>query len=319
MGGTGILADGGIGGTGIRADAELGLMGVVTGFGSICVNGVEVHYDAGTPVTLNGEPASSGALAIGQVVAVNAFGNSAEARARAIGILNAAVGPVTSIDTLASTVHVSGQRVRVEPDTVFGAGLTTEALAKAPGSSVRVSGLRSADGSIVATRIEPASPDARALAAGPVAPDLGTGRFIVQGYLAGVDAGRDLRIEGMVFRGSAELAAQARPDRLVRLSGRVEPDGRRLVERAQFLSAPRAPRRDGGARSMQREREDRSGGESGRSERETDRPERSGPSDRNERPDRSGSSERVERPERVDRSGSDRSERPERIDRSGRR
>src|SRR2546422_4023925 len=51
IGGTGIGKDGsgGIGGTGI--------VGVITGFASICVNGVEVHYDASPPVSADGRPA----------------------------------------------------------------------------------------------------------------------------------------------------------------------------------------------------------------------------------------------------------------------
>ena len=46
LGGTGI-SEGGIGGTGI--------VGVITGFASICVNGVEVQFDASTPVMDNGQ------------------------------------------------------------------------------------------------------------------------------------------------------------------------------------------------------------------------------------------------------------------------
>ncbi|UUZ77687.1 DUF5666 domain-containing protein [Polaromonas sp. P1(28)-13] len=75
LGGTGI-SEGGIGGTGI--------VGVITGFASICVNGVEVHFDAGTPVSDNGQPGSARQLAVGQVVAVRAAGAGAEVSARNI-------------------------------------------------------------------------------------------------------------------------------------------------------------------------------------------------------------------------------------------
>src|SRR5262249_41510449 len=68
-GGTGV-DPGGIGGTGQRAEAEIGVLGVITGFGSICVNGIEVHYDANTHVALNGDLSSASALGIGQVVSV---------------------------------------------------------------------------------------------------------------------------------------------------------------------------------------------------------------------------------------------------------
>ena len=41
-------ADRGIGGTGI--------IGIITGFASVCLDGVEVHLDAVTPVYVNGNP-----------------------------------------------------------------------------------------------------------------------------------------------------------------------------------------------------------------------------------------------------------------------
>ena len=63
IGGTGI-DNGGIGGTGI--------VGVITGFASICVNGVEVHYDESMPVNDNGQTVKTGVLALGQVVVVKA-------------------------------------------------------------------------------------------------------------------------------------------------------------------------------------------------------------------------------------------------------
>src|SRR4051794_7219997 len=78
---------GGIGGTGQRAEAEIGVLGVITGFGSICVNGIEVHYDSGTPVAYNGDLSSAKALGIGQVVSVLAIGASTQARAQWIDIV----------------------------------------------------------------------------------------------------------------------------------------------------------------------------------------------------------------------------------------
>ena len=50
LGGTGLMANtgNGLGGTGI--------VGEITGFGSIFVNGVEIEYDSDTPFTINGTP-----------------------------------------------------------------------------------------------------------------------------------------------------------------------------------------------------------------------------------------------------------------------
>ena len=61
IGGTGAVAQSpGIGGTGAVAQSPgiggTGIVGVVTGFASICVNGVEVHFDNSTPVSVDGHP-----------------------------------------------------------------------------------------------------------------------------------------------------------------------------------------------------------------------------------------------------------------------
>ena len=53
IGGTGQMADRGFGGTGQVADRGLGgtgIVGTITGFASVCVNGVEVAFDATAPV-----------------------------------------------------------------------------------------------------------------------------------------------------------------------------------------------------------------------------------------------------------------------------
>jgi hypothetical protein len=317
IGGTGVTTDGGIGGTGKRADAELSLIGVVTGFGSICVNGVEVHYNASTPVTHDGEPSSAAALAVGHVVEVRAFGNSIEARARAVDIVSAAVGRVTAVESPGSSLHVLGQPVRMETWTAVGPGLARPAL----GEPLRVSGLRRADGTIVATRIERA-PAAKESAGAPTdARRLEQGAFIVQGYVTETPAGGEVRVAGMPFRAPAQIAQQLARDRLVRLTGRTQADGARIVERADILAAPLDPRpertlgRAGGSPSDGDNRRGRDSGsgdtERGGSGSGPERGDRSGP-DRAERQDRSGP-DRAERPER-----SDRIERPERPDRSGR-
>ena len=72
IGGTGITAEGGIGGTGAPAATELGIIGVIDGFGSICVNGVEVDYDASTPVSSNNAAVGTSALPGGVAVEVEA-------------------------------------------------------------------------------------------------------------------------------------------------------------------------------------------------------------------------------------------------------
>lgn len=293
IGGTGIDG-GGIGGTGQRAEAEVGVLGVVTGFASICVNGIEVHYDAATPVSLNGAPASAGALAIGQVVAVQAVGSGTQARARAIDIVDAAVGPVSGVEAGGTLLQVHGQRVRVQAQTLLGGALTREQLAAAGGQTVRVSGLRAPDGAIVATRIEPAAGDARVMSAEPADP--GLGRFLVQGYVGELGRG-GMRVGASSFSVTPQVASQLERNALVRLSGRIE-GGSRIVERADVLRGPFdvRPERSVRAEAAGRDSDDRRG-RSG-----SDRGESSGRSGR-DGPDNSGRGERPERVERPDRSG----------------
>ena len=293
IGGTGIDG-GGIGGTGQRAEAEVGVLGVVTGFASICVNGIEVHYDAATPVSLNGAPASAGALAIGQVVAVQATGSGTQARARAIDIVDAAVGPVSDVQAGGTLLQVHGQRVRVQAQTLLGGALTREQLAAAGGQTLRVSGLRAPDGAIVATRIEPAAAGTRPVSAEPADP--GLARFVVQGYIGELGPGA-VRVGPSTFSVAPQIASQLGRDALVRLSGRID-GGSRIVERADVLRSPFdvRPERSVRAEAAGRDSDDRRGrGGSDRGE----SPGRSG----RDGPDNSGRSERPERVERPDRSG----------------
>ena len=145
MGGTGAVAaaprfgEGGIGGTGI--------VGVISGFASICVNGIEVQYDAATPVWDNGRPCSASQLLVGQVVAVTAAGTGAQTTARGIATVHTLVGPLDAVDAATGQLQVMGQKVvALAPADLTGLR---------PGDWVRVGGLRRASGDIAASRVEP--------------------------------------------------------------------------------------------------------------------------------------------------------------------
>jgi hypothetical protein len=129
-------ARGGIGGTGMPvADGTVGIVGVVSGFASVCVNGVEVHFDRATPVNENGDPSSADKLAVGQVVSIEAGNSPKGLQARNIAILNLLEGPITGMDHGGKTIHVMGQAIEVGPNTrIGGKGL-------AVGQMVKVSGL----------------------------------------------------------------------------------------------------------------------------------------------------------------------------------
>ena len=308
MGGTGISSDGGIGGTGtrantdgiggtgVRADVDVGLVGVITGFGSVCVNGVEVAYDATTTIVT----ADAGQLAVGQVVAVRATQSAGLLRAQRIEILEAAVGPVSAFDRVTGLMQVAGHQVQIQRATVF-AGVTRETLAE-PGA-LRVSGLARTDGTLEATRIERAADDAAPHPARTRWPDLGTSRMIVQGYVEDVDTGH-VAVAGLRFEVAPSVAGGLRRDELVRLRIAGQPDGRRVVERVDFL---RSALDAGPERSIGRE---------GRFDAGDLRPDRG---ERGERSDRSGPDhpDRPERVDRPDRGGGPGPDRPERLDRGG--
>jgi len=138
IGGTGIQANSGIGGTGI--------VGVITGFGSICVNGLEVLYFTDTPVELDGKKISSEDLSIGQVVAVRASDNGKTILANEIHAYHQITGPITEIKLQKNTLKVMGETVIA--DSLQINGLHT-------GQWVNVSGVQKDDGSVYATRIDP--------------------------------------------------------------------------------------------------------------------------------------------------------------------
>ena len=166
VGGTGAAADnGGVGGTGAPADeggiGGTGIVGTITGFASICVNGVEVHFDDKAAISENGLPVSSEQLAIGQVVAVEARRSPRGLEARNIAILHAYEGPITAVATATASMRVMGQPVRIAAGAHVAEGLRI-------GEPVRVSGLRDARGAVLASRIDRAPELAQVSAIGAI-------------------------------------------------------------------------------------------------------------------------------------------------------
>ena len=167
IGGTGLQPggeedDSGVGGTGISARGDTGVIGTITGFASICVGGVEIHYDADSRVQIDGRTASTSELAVGQVVEVVARGSGDELAAAQIGVRHVVVGPITRVDAARNEIDVIGQTVRLSDLTRGAAGGDL-----APGAMVRVSGMRQADGAIAASRVDVAAADL-AWVTGPV-------------------------------------------------------------------------------------------------------------------------------------------------------
>lgn len=160
IGGTGqVAARPGVGGTGIDPGmGGTGIVGIITGFASVCVNGVEVQFDASTPVTEDGETVSLASLAVGKLVAIEATGHGEEYAARRIGVLHLVVGPAEQVDPRTGTLKVLGQTVLAP------AGVALNRL-KAD-QWVQVSGDRLPDGSISASYLGTISPQKQAMLTG---------------------------------------------------------------------------------------------------------------------------------------------------------
>lgn len=363
VGGTGSpAARGGVGGTGISDDGaaapgSLGVVGVIQGFGSVCVNGLEIEYDAGTPVTVNGRPAAAAELALGQVIAVEARPVNGALTARSIAVLRALEGPVTRTEPGAGRVFVMGQPVRVGDRAMQSVpGLRLAALE--PGVVVQVSGLRDAGGEIIASRIDVAPAPGEHSAIGRLARrdarggdleglrvDLPEGRadaegeVLVRGQWDGARLRAHavtedpstrvlLRVERAVVESLVRASARSSEARVGQFRVRVDPrtrieGGGGALEIGQRVRVTGVPERDRGIRAerieIQRDRDAR-----------PEQPRRGGEPRSERRGEDRGERARddvervdnsgpgsIERPERVDNSGPGRVERPERIDNSG--
>lgn len=151
IGGTGAALAQGIGGTGARLapGARLGVVGVITGFGSLCVNGLRLQYDSSARISENGRDTGAQALAVGQFVSVEVERVGDALLARDIGIVQLFEGPL-SAPPEGGRFEVMGQPVRLLPD----AQVQDGGRPLQPGDPVKVSGMRAPGGLVHASRIE---------------------------------------------------------------------------------------------------------------------------------------------------------------------
>jgi hypothetical protein len=195
------VTDRGIGGTGI--------VGVVTGFASVCVDGLEVAYTAITQVDLAGTSAGPADLRAGQVVAIDASARDAGLYARKISVRYEVVGPVQAVGG-DGVLSVAGQRVLTD-------GVAGDPSALRTGDWAAVSGLRRPEGAIVATRIDRTMP-------GPITVhgrlDAKGDTLVIGGLAIGGDAASHTLVGQFVtangrYDGSALLTASVVPDLLM--------------------------------------------------------------------------------------------------------
>lgn len=120
--------------------------GVITGFGSVIVNGV--HFDvANAAVSVEGAAADVSALKLGMEVTVKSDGQTASS----INTTNELEGPISSV-TGTNTLVVLGQTVRTDAQTVFENVAGTTSLPA--GNICEVHGFKDSAGVIHATRVE---------------------------------------------------------------------------------------------------------------------------------------------------------------------
>jgi hypothetical protein len=209
----------GLGGTGqLDPEDAFGVDGTISGFGSVCVNGIEIFYDPATPFSVDGRTASQNGLAIGQVVRVDARAEDGRVRALAIAGRSAVAGPIAERALADGEIRVLGQRVVLPPDAIVsdrarGARLAPRDLEV--GSYVAVSGLRRSDGAIVASRVDRDAPQ-QALVTGPVSAlepgGLRIGPLRVESAAAGgIAVGDEVTVAGQL-RGAALVATSLRAE-----------------------------------------------------------------------------------------------------------
>ncbi|MDX2142660.1 MAG: DUF5666 domain-containing protein [Rhodospirillaceae bacterium] len=199
----GVKAGDGIGGTGI--------LGTISGFGSIIVNGLKLEYDRTTAMEIDGRPASLEELKVGQVVKGLARAKNGKLTLDSLEMQHAVTGPIERIDHDTETLAVLGQSIRVNLGGDKAAIDSFKTLTT--GDMVSVSGLRQADGTIVATRVDQQPDD---------------GRIVLRG-IAGAASADSVTIGGLTLSLSKETTVSP-----VKAGGRVFVSGRMI--NGQFVA-----------------------------------------------------------------------------------
>ena len=170
--------EGGIGGTGISNNdygiSGTGIVGTISAFGSIVVNGLHIEYSKLQPLEsfLGNKTAAS--LAIGNVVAIEADLVEGQLVARRIIEQIALSGTVESVDLTHSKIIVAGELVVVLPNN-NGTSLMIEDINI--GSQIAISGLRDS-GALYASQVSPVPSHIAAFASGTIT-NIDEGRMTV--------------------------------------------------------------------------------------------------------------------------------------------
>jgi hypothetical protein len=150
--------------------SPVSVVGPITGFGSIVVNGVHYNVDKAS-VVVDGDPATASDLELGQVVTIAGERDASGATGTANQVLfqTNVRGPIAALDTATSEITVLSQKVIADSSTVFDLGTLPAAFGSLRvGDLVSVSGFVSAHGAIQATRIQSVTSSSGLLAFGVV-------------------------------------------------------------------------------------------------------------------------------------------------------
>src|SRR5215469_8022376 len=136
--------------------------GVITGFGSIFVNGI--HFQtSGATIRKNGQVVDQSQLAVGEVARIKGQASESDETGNAdeVDVDESVVGPISGIDTTNGLVTVLAQTVKINGGTSFSKDiLPADITGLKAGDIIRVDGMYDSTGTIVATRIERGSASA---------------------------------------------------------------------------------------------------------------------------------------------------------------
>jgi hypothetical protein len=150
---------GGGGGSTPSSSVSTASVGVITGFGSVFVNGVE-YETSGSSILRDGEPARESDLAVGMVVEVRGSDDGVSGVAQRIETDDEIEGMVLANNiapgATTGTLNIMGQTVTVTADMIFESdvpGITSVDQITVD-SIAEVNGFSDGNGSVTATRIE---------------------------------------------------------------------------------------------------------------------------------------------------------------------
>jgi hypothetical protein len=186
----------GSGGTGLMVEVE----GVITGFASICVNGLELQYSPTTPVTLHGKMATLKDLAVGQVVRALTKGQGDLLAVQHVQIRHFLIATIQEVNP--GGVLAQGRSISLSPGAVLPSGLM-------PGVKVAFSGFASAPGNSVATRLDVVPGDTPDSLTGEVTRnargDFSIDGVALEGRMPKFEPGDMVRAEGHFAQGRMQI------------------------------------------------------------------------------------------------------------------